>query len=118
MFADSFVDFRVNNRIIPLLLFIGFAFWSCGNNAPVITSLTADPETTPKLGTVLLTCNAHDEEDESFVYTWDCTLGTIIGDGNTATWTAPNETGVFSISCEVMDSDHGNAIETIDIIVS
>ena len=45
-------------------------------------------------------------------------LGTIIGDGKTATWTAPNETGVFSISCEVMDSDHGNAIETIDIVVS
>ncbi|SVB25003.1 uncharacterized protein METZ01_LOCUS177857, partial [marine metagenome] len=37
LFAEPFVDFRVNNRIIPLLLFIGFAFWSCGNNAPVIT---------------------------------------------------------------------------------
>ncbi len=117
LFAEPFVDFQVNNRIIPLLLFIGFAFGSFGNNAPVITSLTAEPETTPKLGTVLLTCNAHDEEDNTFVYTWDCTLGTIVGDGNTATWTAPNETGVFSISCEVMDSDDGNAIETIDIVV-
>jgi hypothetical protein len=57
----------VNIRIVPLLLFIGFAFWSCGNNAPVITSLTADPETTSIGGTVLLTCNAHDEEDVFFV---------------------------------------------------
>jgi hypothetical protein len=71
----------MNNRIIPLLLFIGFAFWSCGNNAPVIKSLTAEPETTSIGGTVLLTCIAHDEEDQTFVYTWDCTLGTIVGDG-------------------------------------
>ena len=96
--GEFFVDLEMNNRIIALILFIGLVFWSCGNNAPVITSLTAEPETTSIGGTVLLTCNAHDEEDNTFVYTWDCALGTITGDGKTATWTAPNETGVFSIS--------------------
>ena len=106
------------NRITPLLFLIGLANWSCGNTAPVINSLTAEPETISIGGTVILTCIAHDAEDKSFTYTWDCTLGTIIGDGNTATWTAPGQAGVYSISCEVMDSNHGSAIETIDIIVS
>ena len=91
---------------------------SCGNNPPFINSLTADPQTIMVDGTVLLTCDAYDDEDTTLEYIWDCAAGSILGDGSTAIWTAPNETGVFSISCEIMDSDDGHVIETIDLIVT
>jgi len=48
LFAEPFVDFRVNNRIIPLILLIGFAFWSCddqynkGNEIISITSSVSE----------------------------------------------------------------------------
>ncbi len=111
------LDLKVNVKAKILLLVLGFVFWSCGNNPPFINSLTADPETVSIGGTVLLTCDAYDDEDTSLVYSWDCTSGAINGEDNTATWVAPDETGVFSISCEVMDGSLGNAIETIDIMV-
>jgi hypothetical protein len=41
-----------------------------------------------------------------------------IGYANTATWTGTDVAGIYSISCEVIDSNHGSAIATIDIIVS
>ncbi len=104
--------------ILPLIFFVGLVNWNCGNTAPVISSLSAEPETITMGGTVTLTCKAHDAEEKSFTYAWDCADGTIIGDGNTATWTAPDVAGIYSIACEVMDSNHGSAIETIDIIVS
>tara|TARA_Y100000588_G_C13652645_1_gene668661 strand:+ start:203 stop:529 length:327 start_codon:yes stop_codon:yes gene_type:complete len=92
-------------------------FLSCGNNPPFINSLIAEPQTVIIGGTVLLTCDAYDDEDTSLEYIWDCTIGTIVGEGNTATWIAPDETGVFSISCEIMDSNDGHVIETVDILV-
>ena len=91
---------------------------SCGNNPPFINSISSEPQTVTTGGTVVFTCDAYDDEDTSLEYVWDCTAGDIIGDGSIATWTAPNETGVFSISCEIMDSNDGHAIETIDIIVT
>ena len=103
-----------------LFLFIVFciSLLSCGNNPPFINSLTADPQTVMVNGTVLLTCDAYDDEDTTLEYIWDCASGSILGDGGTAIWTAPNETGVFSISCEIMDSNDGHVIETIDLIVT
>ena len=103
---------------IIISIFFCIILINCGNNPPFINSLTAEPQTIPVGGTVILTCDAYDDEDTTLEYIWDCTIGTIIGEGNTATWTAPNETGVFSISCEIMDSNDGHIIETIDISVT
>ena len=101
-----------------LLFTLQFFFLNCGGNLPpAITSLTADIQTISKGTEVLLICVASDEEDETLTYTWDCTLGTIESDEDSARWIAPDQTGVFSISCEVTDSDHGSDIETIDLIV-
>ena len=91
---------------------------SCGNNPPFINSLTADTQTVIVEGTVLLTCDAYDDEDTTLEYIWDCTAGSILGERSIATWTAPDETGVFSVSCEVMDSNDGHVIETLDLIVT
>ena len=90
---------------------------SCGNNPPFINNITANPQVVIIGGTVLLVCDAYDDEDSILEYIWDCTEGNISGDGSTATWIAPYETGVFSISCEIMDSNDGHVIEIIDIMV-
>ena len=105
-------------NLTHLLFMLQLFHLSCGDNLPpTITSLTADIEIISKGTEVLLICVASDEEDETLTYTWDCTLGTIESDEDSARWIAPDQTGVFSISCEVTDSDHGSDIETIDLIV-
>ena len=105
---------KLNNVLLLYILIISFG---CGNNPPFINSLTPESETVAMGQDVSIICDAYDDEDETLVYSWDCTSGTIVGEENSAIWTAPNQTGVFSISCQVMDSNHGNAIETIDITV-
>ena len=101
-----------------LLFMLQLLHLNCGGNLPpVITSLAADIQTISKGTEVLLICVASDEEDDTLTYTWDCTLGNIESDEDSAIWIAPDQTGVFSISCEVTDSDHGSDIETIDLIV-
>ena len=50
---------------------------------------------------------------------WFAAAGEItIGEpDNTATWTAPNESGLFSVSCSVTDEYYGLDIATIEITV-
>ena len=52
-------------------------------------------------------------------YEWFAAAGEItIGElGNTAIWTAPDESGLFSVSCSVTDEYYGLDIATIEIAV-
>ena len=87
------------------------------NTEPVITSLTADNTTVSPGGTVLLTCTAEDDNDDSLIYNWECTNGSLVPNGSTATWTAPGSPGTYSISCAVTDGNDGSTMEIIDITV-
>ena len=87
------------------------------NAEPVITSLTADNATVSPGGTVLLTCTAEDDNDDSLTYNWECTSGSLVPNGSTATWTAPGSPGTYSISCAVTDGNDGSTMEIIDITV-
>ena len=87
------------------------------NTEPVITSLTADNTTVSPGGTVLLTCTAEDDNDDSLTYNWECTNGSLVPNGSTATWTAPGSPGTYSISCAVTDGNDGSTMEIIDITV-
>ena len=107
--------------LLPYLLLT-----SCIRNyEPVISSILADPNPVPKGGIVNLTCNASDDdystrqEEEMLTYEWFAAAGEItIGEpGNTATWNAPDESGLFSVSCSVMDEYYGLDIATIEIAV-
>ena len=87
------------------------------NTEPVITSLTADNTTVSPGGTVLLTCTAEDDNDDSLTYNWECTSGSLVPNGSTATWTAPGSPGTYSISCAVTDGNDGSTMDIIDITV-
>ena len=87
------------------------------NTEPVIKSLTADNTTVSPGGTVLLTCTAEDDNDDSLTYNWECTSGGLVSNGSSATWTAPGGSGTYSISCAVTDCNDGSTMEIIDITV-
>ena len=107
--------------LLPYLLLT-----SCIRNyEPVISSILADPNPVPKGGIVNLTCNASDDDystrqkEEILTYEWFAAAGEIaFGEPEyTATWTAPNKSGLFSVSCSVTDEYYGLDIATIEIIV-
>ena len=111
-------------KILILLTYI-FLTSCIRNYEPVISSILADPNPVPKGGVVNLTCNASDDDystrqkEEMLTYEWFAAAGEItIGEpGNTATWNAPDESGLFSVSCSVMDEYYGLDIATIEIAV-
>ena len=88
-----------------------------GNAVPVIISLTADNTTVFPDGTVLLTCTAEDDDEDILTYSWECTNGSLTPNGNTATWTAPGDSGSHSISCTVNDEYGASDAATIAIEV-
>ena len=111
-------------KILILLPYI-FLTSCIRNYEPVISSILADPNPVPKGGAVSLTCNANDDDystrqkEEMLTYEWFAAAGEItIGEpGNIATWNAPDESGLFSVSCSVMDEYYGLDIATIEITV-
>ena len=106
-------------KIKTILIILAGLLICCSdfNTEPVITSLTADNTTVSPGGTVLLNCTAEDDNDDSLAYVWECTNGSLVPDGSTATWTAPGSPGTYSISCAVTDGNDGSTVEIIDITV-
>ena len=106
-------------NVFFIFCFVFIHLFCIGNNtAPVIESIDATPDSVASGEQVQLVCIASDAEDSDLVYLWECTVGSLIDSVNeTASWIAPNETGYFSVSCEVSDSNNGTAIETIEIKV-
>lgn len=109
-----------------LIVFISFSLLNCGyNHEPIIQSLIADPEVIGPGGIVVLICNASDDEgadsyrDDKLIYTWDAASGVILQDygGSTASWTAPEDIGIYSIFCIVEDPDNGSDIAMINVTV-
>ena len=115
-----------NILIILSILFIGVANPGCIHNYdPVISLISAEPNPVSKGGTVNLICKASDDDDsnrlkdDNISYSWVAAFGEIVSEDsdNTATWTAPQEPGEYSISCSVSDESDGLDIGTIEIIV-
>ena len=74
------------------------------NSAPTISSLVADPDWTSPLGTIRLTCEASDSDEDELTYEWTATGGDISGTGAAVNWTAPQEVGVYNVTVVVKDS--------------
>ena len=110
---------------MPILMALTITANCIRNYEPVINSISADPNPVSPGGIVNLTCSASDDDNssinnnESLSYEWHAAVGEIIvGEtSNIATWTAPTEPGLYSISCSVTDENYGLDIGTIEIIV-
>ena len=74
------------------------------NHPPFISSLVAQPYTLRINDSSNLICYAADEDGDVLHYIWSVSGGIISGDGPNITWTAPNQTGNYEITCEVIDS--------------
>lgn len=83
------------------------------NHRLVITSLAAEPEGVPPLGSSQLVCNATAAHGDKLTYNWSASGGIITGEGATVTWTAPNSEPYSEVSHNVtvtVTSDGGSAV--------
>lgn len=81
------------------------------NHLPVITSLVAEPEGVPLLGSCQIVCTASDADGDELSYNWSASGGEINGEGATITWTAPLSAGSYNITVTVTDGHGGQAME-------
>ena len=110
----------MKNRTIPLILLIGFAFWSCDdqyNKGNEIISITSSVSEVKGGRTVQLVCEATDQDGDKLTYFWESASGSLDQNGDSATWTAPADTGVYFITCTVADDYGASAVGSIAIRV-
>ena len=88
------------------------------NQAPVIQSVTADPDTVNISETSRLSCIATDQNNDILVYTWSAPDGEfpVSSSGTIVLWQAPPDTGTYSVTASVSDGQLTDS-ETIDINV-
>jgi predicted secreted protein len=70
----------------------------------VITSLVAEPEGVPPLGSCQIVCNATAPHGDNLSYSWSASGGAITGEGATVNWTAPGSSGSYNVTVTVTDS--------------
>jgi len=73
------------------------------NRAPAITSLVSDADWTLPLGSIQVTCEATDPDDDQLSYEWSATGGNISGTGTVVNWTTPQEIGIHNVTVVVKD---------------
>lgn len=88
------------------------------NRLPIITGLEAEAEWIPPLDSVQLTCTASDPDGDGLSYEWVTTGGDISGTGAAATWTAPEEIGMYDITVVVDDGHEGKDTAFLTLIAS
>ena len=87
------------------------------NEAPAISSLTADASSILVRHSTVLHCSAADpDEGDVLAYDWETTVGEISGSGATVTFTAPEQPGSATITCTVSDGPLSDS-DTVDVLV-
>jgi hypothetical protein len=87
------------------------------NTAPTIESLVADAAWTLPSGSIQLTCDASDPDNDELSYEWTATGGVISGTGAAVNWTAPQEVGVYYITVVVRDRHGASDTRTLPVSV-
>ncbi len=88
------------------------------NRDPVIKSISADPDTVAVNGTIFLTVEATDPDNDEMTYKWESSSGYFpSSNGATVQWVAPNREGVFKLEVTVTDVNKGKAKEAIKVAV-
>ena len=88
------------------------------NRLPIITGLEAEAEWIAPSGSIQLTCTASDPDGDELSYEWIATGGDISNTGALATWTAPEEVGMYDIAVVVDDGHGGKDTAFLTLIAS
>jgi len=86
------------------------------NRKPVINYMTSQQQVTPSTSS-RIACVASDADGDTLTYAWSTTGGTIVGTGDTVTWTSPEATGSYTIAVTVTDSEGGQVKDSVTIAV-
>jgi hypothetical protein len=87
------------------------------NQSPVISSVTANPQELVVGQSATITAVAADPDDDPITLEWSASGGTIAGSGSKVTWTAPNNSGSFTINLKVSDNRGGQATGSVTVNV-
>lgn len=85
------------------------------NRPPVINRLSSEYRQVKRSTATPVECSASDPDGDELSYVWSATGGAITGEGAAVSWTAPEESGIYTITVTVADGRDGQAIETLDI---
>jgi N-acetylneuraminic acid mutarotase len=115
---------KVKTTLPALVISALFAILSCSttteseNNAPIISELTANPDSLSYNQTSIILCTASDPDGDNLTYAWTSGSGSITGSGSTVTWLSPDSAGQFLISCEVSDGEGAKDNASVSVRVN
>ena len=102
-----------------------FIILSCGvvekltNRAPIITSISATPDSLLIGETSVLAVEATDPDNDELSYQWNCNHGLLSSSqGSTVQWTAPQYEGSFVVEATVKDVNGEKVSDNITLIVT
>ena len=109
---------RIDNYIVTVVLIV-IVIPSCEmKNGPVeVLSIIASDSVTSSGSVVTFKCDAQDVDDDKLTYDWYSSSGDMSSYGDSATWTAPNKSGYFHVSCKVSDGIGASDAKSISIRV-
>jgi hypothetical protein len=88
------------------------------NQPPVISSITAEPQSVPPGGSSTITVVASDPDGDPLSYSWSASGGSISGSGAQVTWTAPGVAGTYTVTATVSDGKGGSDSASVSISVA
>ena len=88
------------------------------NNPPVINSLVASADWTLPSGSLDVTCDASDADDDELSFVWSANGGSFTGTGCEVVWTAPGQVGTYAITVIATDTYGGSDTETLVTVVA
>jgi hypothetical protein len=104
--------------IIPAIATLLLSGCPPANQPPVISDLAVNSQGEINPGvSYQIECTASDPDGNELTYAWSTDGGYISGVGSTATWTAPNKTGAYTITVIVTDGREGIATKQLALNV-
>ncbi len=87
------------------------------DTAPVINSITLNPDTVRVGETTLVTVDAFDSDGDQIIYSYSTNGGMVSGYGDTVTWKAPSEFGNYSLKLLVTDGSGNTTTDSTTLVV-
>jgi len=87
------------------------------NLLPVINKLTALPRKLNLGATTTVACSVSDSDGDNLTVHWSSLVGTINATDTVASWTLPDSSGNYYITCTISDGHGGVAVDSIGVEV-